>query len=80
MTELSKISPTRPSLPRRRPHRPFRPPSPGHLDPAHASSAASFPTRTPPCAVPTTPARRSSSRGVRSVVGASVLSAVLASG
>jgi S1-C subfamily serine protease len=92
MTEWSKITPdptftpVRPALPA------ATPPAPDA--PRPAGTAAPPPTPTPPAAngwtasatpitagspVPTAPARRESSRGVRSVVGASVLAAVLAS-
>jgi len=81
MTEWSKISPdptfvpaphAAPSVP---PAQPAAASSPAQA-PAAAASSTPNPTVSP---VPTTPARRSSSRGVRSVVGASVLAAVLAS-
>ena len=81
MTEWSKISPDPTFVPA-----PHAAPSVPPAQPAAASSsaqapaAAAFATPNPSVSpVPTTPARRSSSRGVRSVVGASVLAAVLAS-
>ena len=81
MTEWSKISPDPTFVPA--PHAaPSVPPAQpaAASSSAHAPAAAAFPTPNPTVSpVPTMPARRSSSRGVRAVVGASVLAAVLAS-
>jgi serine protease Do len=81
MTEWSKISPdpTFVPAPHAAPSVPSVQPA-AASSPAHVAAAAAFTNPNPTISpVPTIPARRSSSRGVRSVVGASVLAAVLAS-
>jgi serine protease Do len=67
MTEWSRI--TADAIP----HRPAAPITPPATDPTATPAAA------PVAPAPTTPARRVSSRGLRGVLGASVLAAVLAS-
>jgi len=80
MTEWSKISPD-PTFVPAPPAAPSVPlAQPAASSTAQASGAAAFPAPNPTVSpVPTIPSRRSSSRGVRSIVGASVLAAVLAS-
>jgi serine protease Do len=89
MTEWSKITPDPAFTPVRQAQPASTPAAPQAPQPATSAPAAAaapagwtaVPTSNPATSpVPTTPVRRDSSRGLRTVVGASVLAAVLASG
>ena len=90
MTEWSKITPdptfapvrqAQPVAPQPAPQAPQPASSAGPAAAAAPAGWTAIPTSNPATSpVPTTPVRRDSSRGLRTVVGASVLAAVLASG